>query len=1444
MPRGARPVRKLSRLAGRLRSLVAAAVLAAACLVVQLAPSSPAVADVQTAGQDVLRTGWDQAEPGLAPSTVTGGNFGQLFASQLNGQVYAQPLVIGSTVLVSTENDWVYGLDAVTGAVRWSNNFGPAWPASTIGCGDLTPNIGNTSTGVVDPSTNTYYVTTKVNNGPDPTRPNWYLHALDVTTGAERPGWPTLIVGTPANDPNRPFQAEPVNQRPGLLLMDGAVYLAFGSQCDFGTYVGLVAGVNVTTHAISMWSDEAGASNTMAGIWQGGGGLVSDGSGRFFVSTGNGVTAPNAPGSNPPQQLSQSVVRLGVDANGAISARDFFSPANAATLDLNDTDLGAGGPAGLPQPYFGTGAIPHLMVVVGKEGRLFLLNRDNLGGKAQGPGGTDAVVQSLGPFGGLWGHPAVYGGEGGYVYYPQTFGTLLAFKYGTDGQGKPALTQAGNSTETFGYTSGSPIVTSNGGTAGSAVLWIVNVDNATGAGGRLCAYNAVPASSHLNLLRCFPIGTAAKFSTPAASSGRIYVGTRDGVLYGFGQPVTAALKLPQTDFGNVQVSGTGSATVTATAVRPVTVNAVSTSAPYAVATAPKLPVTLAAGATLRVKVNFSPTAPGSFTGALNFSVTDGGTRVTLAAGLQGTGTRPGFAGTPSTLDFTDVPVGSSKTLAGSFTNTGTANETVSSVTLPTGPFTVAGVPAAGTVVAPGQSVNVSVTYTPTAAGTNSSSLSVTGPDGTGTVQLSANAVAGVKALTITPSSLSFGSVATGASATLTLTVANTGNLNVTIMKAAPPTLPFVVHTPLAEGQVLAPGESVQVQVTFAPTAAGTFTGQYAITSDDGSGSHTVPITGTGVMPSGGHSLPSIVGAGGWVFNGSAAMSGSDLMLTPAVINQSGSAVYSTPTASDGLRAAFTVAIGGGTGADGLTFSMLNAATSTPHSLGGGGGGLGFAGLSGVAVTVDTYQGGNDPSSNFIGLSTGTVSGQLVYAATATNVPDLRAGTHALVVSVSGSAVSVSVDGTQVLSASLAMPASVLPAFTGATGGSNDRHTVRAVTITSGSTALLAPDDGWRFNGSAAISGSTVVLTPAQNGVAGSALYARPVQTDGLTASFDLSMNGGTGADGATLALLDPTSATAASLGGAGSGLGFGGLAGVAAEFVTYPQNGVSSNNFLAVATSTSGGQQTLVATNTNVPDLRSGTRAVVVRVSGSTVTISIDGTQVLNATVPSLPPTAIVGFTAATGGSNDVHAVTNVQVVAGASVVPAPPATGWQDNGSATTSGGTIQLTPATSGQAGTAVFATAVATAHLDARFTIQIGGGTGADGLSFMLLDPALTTPASLGDPGGGLGYEGLGGVAVCFVTYAHVGYPSSNFVGIATGGSNGTLAFAATSTTIPDLRTGTHTVEVRTSAGHLIVSMEGVQVLDTVVAIPANALLGFSGATGGLTDVHGVSDIAIIY
>lgn len=1427
------------------RALLALALLAGLLGVFPLA-TPRAYADITTNAHDNLRTGWDPSAPNLGPAAVTSSTFGQLFATQLDGQIYAQPLVVGDTVVVGTENNKIYGLNTATGAIKWTRDAGPPWPASATGCADLTPNLGNTSTGVYDASTNTYYLTTKVNDGPDVLHPNWYLHALDVATGAERAGWPILIAGTPSNDPTRPFRGADVNQRPGLLLMDGSVYLAFGAQCDYGLYVGWVVGVNTTSRAIHIWSDQAGPSGEGAGIWQAGGGIMSDGSGRMFVITGNGVVAADGVGTNPPATLGHAVVRLGVGGDGTISTRDFFSPSNAASLNTNDQDLGSGAPVALPSQYFGTSATRNLMVAIGKDGRLFLLNRDHLGGKAQGSGGTDDVVQTLGPYHGVWGRPGVYGGQGGYVYVVQNSAPMLAFKYGTDGQGRPALSLAGNTGEIFGYTSGSPIVTSNGTTPGSAVVWVVSVSGPNGSNGQLCAYDAIPANNQLNRLRCFPIGTGAKFTSPASSNDRVYVGTRDGYLYGFGQPTGAPLTASQTSFGNVAVGTTADATVTATATRTIRVDSVTTNAPFS-ATPMAQPVTLNAGQTLSVPVSFSPTFPGSVTAPLNFSVTDAGVAQTFGVTLDGVGTKPGLTPSPGTLDFGQIAVGGNKSLTASFTNTGTSNVTVSAVSGPAAPFTVSGLPAPGLVVAPNQSVAVSVNFRPTSATASSSSIAITSAEGTATLAIKGTGVTGVAELSISPAALNFGTVPVGSSATRTLTVTNTGNLNVTVTKAAPPAAPFDVQTPLPEGQVLSPEESLHVAVTFAPGAAGSFNNLYVISADDGRGARNIPVTGTGVNPREGAPLPSVV-AGDWAFNGAATMNGSELVLTPATGEQRGSAFFPMPLPSNGLDVSFSATIGGGNGADGMTFAMLDAATSTPQSIGQGGGGLGFGGLTGIAVTLDTYQGPGEPSSNFIGLSTGgNAGGGLTYVATATNIPNLRSGAHSVRVTASNGNVTVSVDGVQALSAPATLPANVLTGFTAATGGWTDRHAVSNVSIASGTTIVPRPGTGWRFNGSATTSGSNVVLTPAQRDQTGSVFYSDPAQTNGLTANFTLTMNGGgaTGADGATFALLDPAKGDARRVGAGGSGLGAAGLGGVVVAFVTYPQSAVNSYNWVGVATSAPGGGLTFLSSTTNVPDLRSANRNVAIRVMGNRIVVSVDGAQVLSTPVPSLTSTALVGFTGATGGLMDVHSVANVRIRAGASTVPAPPDTGWTKNGSATGSGGRLQLTPAVSDQAGTAIFSTPVPTGNLQANFTVEIGGGTGADGLTFMLLDATKNTPASLGAVGGGLGFAGLPGVAVTFVTYAQYGDPSNNFIGISTGGSAGALSYAATATTIPNLRNGTHAVDVWVgSTGHMIVKMDGTQVLDAAVPVPANALIGFSGGTGWVNDVHAVNALDITY
>jgi hypothetical protein len=194
--------------------------------------------------------------------------------------------------------------------------------------------------------------------------------------------------------------------------------------------------------------------------------------------------------------------------------------------------------------------------------------------------------------------------------------------------------------------------------------------------------------------------------------------------------------------------------------------------------------------------------------------------------------------------------------------------------------------------------------------------------------------------------------------------------------------------------------------------------------------------------------------------------------------------------------------------------------------------------------------------------------------------------------------------------------------------------------------------------------------------------------------------------------------------------------------------------------------------------------------------------------------------------------------------VTAPP-DGWTTNGSATISSGTVVLTTATKEQTGTCVYGTPLITRGLHAAFTIQISGGTGGDGITFMLLDAATAKPTALGAGGGGMGFAGLPGVAVAFTTYGQPGDPSNNFVGISSQGNGRNLKYLATSTNVPNLRTGTHAVEVVAGDGQtLTVFVDQVQVLQAATPLPANAYVGFSAGTGGQTDIHEVSKTDFSY
>ncbi len=207
-------------------------------------------------------------------------------------------------------------------------------------------------------------------------------------------------------------------------------------------------------------------------------------------------------------------MRVGVQTNATLKAIDFFSPYNNEYLDSNDLDLGSAAPIALPSEYFGTPKVPDLLLQPSKEGDMYLLNRDDLGGAAQGPEGKDAVLQTFAGNGGVWDGGAVWPGDGGFVYVPSVSpgggtgggGNLRAFKYGVVAEtDEPTPFLAARSSETLSFGSGSPIVTSDGIAGGTAVLWITQCPTYACTETELVAYNAVPLGGTLQKLWSRPM---------------------------------------------------------------------------------------------------------------------------------------------------------------------------------------------------------------------------------------------------------------------------------------------------------------------------------------------------------------------------------------------------------------------------------------------------------------------------------------------------------------------------------------------------------------------------------------------------------------------------------------------------------------------------------------------------------------------------------------------------------------------------------------------------------------------------------------------------------------------------------------------------------------------------------------------------------------------------
>jgi uncharacterized protein (TIGR03437 family) len=499
--------------------------------------SSEAQVNVFTYHNDLARTGQNLNESILTPATVSSGNFGQLFSIPVDGQVYAQPLymwgvnVVGkgvhNVVFVLTEHDSVYAFDAdsnsgANAAPLWHSSFlNPSAgvtsvPADNLGCKVITPEVGITGTPVIDPATGTLYVVAMTLEDFGQTYVH-RLHALDVTTGLEKPGSPVEIEasapGTGDGNSTVTFRPWLYKERAGLLLVNGVVYTFWSSHCDAGSYHGWVIGYDAGT--LKRTSVYTSSPNWEAGsIWQSGAAPPADANGNIYIVTGNGTFDADRGGAD----LGDSVVKL--STTHGLSVADYFTPFNAAWLDVKDIDLGSSGALLLPD-LAGSPQHPHLLITGGKEGRVYLLDRDAMGHFASG--GDQQIVQSLpAAVGPLFGVPAYFNNT---VFFGPKNDALKAFSILN---GQLSETPSSQSSGLIPYLGSVPSVSANGWKSG--IVWTICPDG----------LHAYAAANLAHQLYTGDVGSYIKFSVPTIANGKVYVGTSNSVAV-FGLPAAPAI---------------------------------------------------------------------------------------------------------------------------------------------------------------------------------------------------------------------------------------------------------------------------------------------------------------------------------------------------------------------------------------------------------------------------------------------------------------------------------------------------------------------------------------------------------------------------------------------------------------------------------------------------------------------------------------------------------------------------------------------------------------------------------------------------------------------------------------------------------------------------------------------------------------------------------------
>jgi hypothetical protein len=499
-----------------------------------IATTASAFEGVFTYRYDDTGTGQNRLETSLTPQNVNARSFGKLFAAPVDGYVYAQPLYVPNVSIQGqkvhnvlyavTEHDTIFAFDADGGAELFRKSLGSAVPEKELPCKDMGPEIGITGTPVIDPTTKTMYVVAKsYENGASSFR----LHALDISSGSEKPGSPVLISaavaghGGGSHGGNLAFDASSQLQRPGLRIVRRQVVVTFGSMCDRGSFHGWLFTYDQSTlaqTAVFLTTPDG----HHGGIWQAGAAPAVDSDGNIYVISGDGDFDPNPPRAN----FGDSIMKLQSIGSGSLVPADYFAPCDQNEMDVENSDLGSSGPILLPDQL---GPHSHLLFGAAKDGTIYLLDRDDMGHFQSTS--NNQVVQNLPHFfankvhasAGYWRNAS-----GEWLFISSVEGKLQAF---TLTHGQLSTTPASETAMTFPYPGVTPVISSHGDSDG--IVWalenysgVLHAFAATNLAKEL--YNSNQAGNDRDRAE-----HGVQFYVPTVANGKVYFGSR-GHVYAYG----------------------------------------------------------------------------------------------------------------------------------------------------------------------------------------------------------------------------------------------------------------------------------------------------------------------------------------------------------------------------------------------------------------------------------------------------------------------------------------------------------------------------------------------------------------------------------------------------------------------------------------------------------------------------------------------------------------------------------------------------------------------------------------------------------------------------------------------------------------------------------------------------------------------------------------------